>query len=92
MRTFFDDEIVLADPSIANELYENSLLHKLLGIRISSSTDHVIPPTRVLLALGIVLHFDLAIIYMPENKLEKLKLTLEHLKGKELPWPPQPLD
>jgi hypothetical protein len=85
MRTFFDDEIVLADPSIANELYENSLfLHKLLGIRISSSTDHVIPPTRVLLALGIVLDFDLAIIYMPENKLEKLKLTLEHLKGKEI--------
>ena len=85
MRTFFDDEIVFAEPAIAQELYEASIfLHKLLGIRISTSTDHVIPPTRVLIALGIVLDFDLAIMYMPASKEAKLKLTLEELKGKEI--------
>ena len=75
----------VAVPCIAQELYENSLfLHELLRICIFSSTDHVIPPIRVLLALGIVLDLDLAIIYMPENKLEKLRLTLECLKSKEI--------
>ena len=35
MRIFFDDEIVLADPSIiVEELYQNSIfLHKILGIK-----------------------------------------------------------
>ena len=84
MRTFFDDEIVLADPTIAEELYQNSIfLHQLLGIRTSSSTDHMIPPTRVLLALGVVLDFDLAVLYMPPSKEAKLKLTLEELKSKD---------
>ena len=85
MRTFFDDEIVLSHPSIAEELYQNSIfLHRLLGIRTSSSTDHMIPPTRVLLALGVVLDFDLAVLYMPATKEVKLKLTLEELKSKEV--------
>ena len=85
MKTFFNDEIVLASPSIAEELYQNSIfLHSLLGIRTSTSTDHMIPPTRVLLALGIVLDFDLAVLYMPANKEEKLRLVLEELKGKEI--------
>jgi hypothetical protein len=62
MRTFLD-EIVLSHHTIAEELYQNSIfLHQLLGIRTSSSTDHRIPPTRVLLALGVVLDFDLAIL------------------------------
>ena len=69
MRTFFDDEIAFAEPAIAQELYEASIfLHKLLGIRISTSADHVIPPTRVLLALGVVLDFDLAIMYMRASR------------------------
>ena len=85
MRTFFDDEIAFAEPAIAQELYEASIfLHKLLGIRISTSANHVIPPTRALLALGVVLDFDLAIMYMPASKEAKLKLTLEELKGKEI--------
>ena len=63
MRTYFDDEIVLSEPQIAEELFKASLdLHKLLGIRISSSKDHVIAPTRVLYALGVVLDFDTRLI------------------------------
>ena len=85
MRTFFDDEIALAEPSIAKDLYHNALfLHELLGIRTSSSKDHMIPPTRVLLALGVVMDFDLCILYMPAGKEEKLKITLEELKFKEV--------
>ena len=77
--------VLFRTPAIAEELYEASIfLHKLLGIRISTSTVHVIPQTWVLLALGVVLDFDLAIMYMPASKEAKLKLTLEELKGKEI--------
>ena len=84
MKTFFDDEIVLVEPSIAEELYQNSIfLHNLLGIRTSTSTDHMIPPTRVLLALGVVMDFDLGVLYMPAGKEVKLRQILEELKSKE---------
>ena len=43
----------------------------------------MIHPTRVLLALGVVLDFDLAVLYMPPSKEVKLKLTLEELKSKD---------
>ena len=72
LRTFFD-EIYLADPRIAEKLFEMTLrMHELLGIRVSSSKDHVIAPTRTLLALGIVMDFDQRVIYMPEGKVDKL--------------------
>ena len=44
----------------------------------------MIPPTRVLLALGVVMDFDLCVLYMPAGKEEKLKITLEELKCKEV--------
>ena len=91
VRPFFDDEIGIADPIIAKELFEASLdLHKILGIRLSTSNDHVIAPTRVLLALGTVLDFDLACVYMPDNKLEKLLMVIQTCKEKEV-WTRQDL-
>ena len=78
MRTFFDDEITLVEPEIAQELYQVSLeLHELLGIRISSSRDHAIPPTRKLLALGIVLDFDLGVIYMTIYNWKSFAISLK---------------
>ena len=83
VRAFFDDEIGIAHPAIAQEFFEAFLaLHEVLGIRLSTSKDHVISPTRVLLALGTVLDFDLAIIYMPDNKLEKLIMVIQSCKEK----------
>ena len=83
VRAFFDDEIGIAHPDIAQELFQASLvLHEVLGIRLSSSRDHVIGPTQVLLALGTVLDFDLAVIYMPDNKLEKLIMVIQACKEK----------
>ena len=84
MRAFFDDEVGLAEPQIVEELFQTSLaLHKLLGIRVSVSRDHVIPPTRKLIALGIVLDFDLGVIYMPPAKLDKLRMIVQEMKEKE---------
>ena len=75
----------LTGPDIAKPLFNASVkLHEILGIRISTSRDHVIPPTRVLLALGIVLDFDLAVIYMPAGKLDKLRALIEETKRKEV--------
>ena len=83
--TLFDVEIVLAHLSIAEEPYQNSIfLHKILGIGTSTSKDHMISSTRVLLALGVVMDFDLLVLYIPAGKEAKLKLTLEELKSKEV--------
>ena len=85
LRTFFDDEVYVTDPEIAQVLYETAIqLHEILGIGISTSKDHVIPPTRTLLALGIVLDFDLGVMYMPAGKLEKLRAIIEEMKWKEV--------
>ena len=46
VRAFFDDKVGIAHPDIAQELFQASLvLHEVLGIRLSSSRDHVISPT-----------------------------------------------
>ena len=85
MRTFFDNEIGIAEPQVADKLFDNSVaLHRLLAIRICTSRDHVVSPTRVLLALGIVLDFDRAALYMPPGKLEIPCLLIQETKEKAI--------